>query len=77
MKPVRYRFYKDCGCECEMIEESETYGEYVKYEDYKEIKEENEQLKKEITELKDYIEDKDNRINHPLKHNFKYWEVEE
>ena len=39
-----------------------------------EILKENEQLKKEITELKGYIEDKDNRINHPLKCNFKFRE---
>jgi len=37
---------------------------------YKEI----EQLKKEIQRLNDYIEDKDNRINHPLKCNCKFWE---
>jgi hypothetical protein len=31
---------------------------------------ENEQLKAKIQRLNDYIEDKENRINHPLKCNF-------
>jgi hypothetical protein len=34
------------------------------------LQQENKELKEEIKKLNDYIEDKENRINHPLKCNF-------